>query len=294
MRIDHPTVERLGPERAGEVISVLADAFTGYPVMRYVLGPHADEHLERLVRLFVMARVLRGEPMFGIYRGSELAAAGIVSFPGTEPAPSAFLTLREQTWRVLGPDAEARYVAYGEATRAFAFPPGAVHLNMIGARSGARRQGLGRAILDAVHELSRTRTGSPGVELTTEIHANVAWYESQGFELVGHARVSAELESWGFFRANALALSDGSYAPIACSLHDQLEAAATLRRPVALTVATADGSRTLTGERVVDIGTRAGAEYARLSSGLDVRLDRILSLDGVDVRPTRPITRTGS
>jgi GNAT superfamily N-acetyltransferase len=195
-------VERLPKARAGDVVSVLADAFTGYPVMNFVLGPEGTEHHERLVRMFVMARVLRGEPLLGIHEGSRLVAAGIVSFPGPEPAPPTFLELRDQTWQLLGPDAERRYSAYGEATKTFAFPPGSVHLNMIGARRGAQRRGLGRSILDAVQAMSRARSGSPGVELTTETPANVAYYTSNGFQLVGHARVSPTLESWGFFRPN--------------------------------------------------------------------------------------------
>jgi ribosomal protein S18 acetylase RimI-like enzyme len=198
-----PVVEHLGPEQANEVVSVLTDAFTGYPVMEHVLGPELAGHHGTLIRLFVMARVLRGEPLLGIRRQGELIAAGIVSFPGQAPTPPAFLALREQTWRVLGPEAERRYTAFGEATAGFAFPQGAVHLNMLGARRSAQRQGLGRAILDAVQEIARARPGSPGVELTTERLENVAYYQRFGFELVGHARVGPGLESWGFFRPNA-------------------------------------------------------------------------------------------
>jgi len=197
-----PAVTPLGPEHAAEVVSVIADAFTGYPVVRYVLGPEReDEHRERIVRLFVMARVLRGEPLLGIRGDHGLIAAGVVSFPGT-PAPPAFEALRGETWGVLGQEAERRYAAYRDATATFAFPPGSVHLNMIGARRGHQRQGLGRAILEAVQEISRARPGSPGVELTTERLENVAYYERVGYEVVGHVQVAPGFESWGLFRPN--------------------------------------------------------------------------------------------
>jgi len=45
-------------------VSVLAEAFAEYPVVRHVLGPKAgdEEPVHRLVRFFVMARrALRGE-----------------------------------------------------------------------------------------------------------------------------------------------------------------------------------------------------------------------------------------
>jgi Rho-binding antiterminator len=282
-RLNAPyNVERLPESRADEVVSVLTDAFTGYPVMKYVLGPEGIQHHERLIRMFVMARVLRAEPLLGVHEASSLIAAGIVSFPGPEPAPAAFVELRERTWQVLGTDAERRYAAYGDATKAFAFPPGSVHLNMIGARRSAQRRGLGRSILDAVQAMSRARPGSPGVELTTETAANVAYYESRGFQLVGHARVSPTLESWGFFRPNA-----APYAPIACSVHDELEAAATLGRLVTLTYEEPDGRREARTDRITDVGSRDGAEYVRLSSGVEVRLDRVVEVDGITVRTDR-------
>lgn len=196
-----PRVEALAASDADEVVSVLADAFTDYPVMRWVYGQGGERHHERLVRMFVMARVLRGEPLLGVREGGELIGAAIVSFPGA-PAPAEFMALREETWRVIGADAERRYAAYGDATATFVFPPGATHLNMIGARRMRQRRGLGRAILDAVQDLARAREGSPGVELTTEVPANVAYYRSRGFALVGHTIVAPGLESWGFFRAN--------------------------------------------------------------------------------------------
>lgn len=280
--ITAPIVEHLPPTSAEEVISVLADAFTGYPVMRWVYGPDGEQHHERLVRMFVMARVHRGEPLLGVRQGRELVATGIVSFPGPAPAPPAFLALREQTWRVIGADAERRYAAYGDATASFAFPSGATHLNMIGARRGCQRQGLGRAILEAVQDIARARVGSPGVELTTEVPANVAYYSRLGFEQVGHRIVGPGLESWGFFRPN-----DVPYSPIDCSLHDRLEAAATLGRTVALTYEAAEGRTQSRLDRIVSVGTRQGAEYARTSSGLEIRLDRILEVDGVSFRGGR-------
>jgi Rho-binding antiterminator len=268
----------LDPSDADDVAATLADAFAGYPVMRDVLGPGGEQHHERLVRMFVMARVYRGEPMLGLRDGTNLVGAAIASFPGS-PAPPEFTALRAATWRVLGADAEARYTAYTEATKAFAFPADAVHLNMIGARRDTQRRGLGRSLLDAVQAISRARPGSPGVELTTETPANVAYYESRGFQLVGHTRVSPTLESWGFFRPN--------YAPIACSAHDRLEAAATLGRPLTIVYDGLDGRYEIREARITDLESRDGAEFATLSTGQRIRLDRIVEIEGVSVRSAR-------
>ena len=41
---------------------------------------------------------------------------------------------------------------------------------------------------------------SRGVSLTTEDPANISLYESFGYQITGHARVSAEVETWAFYR----------------------------------------------------------------------------------------------
>ena len=79
--------------------------------------------------------------------------------------------------------------------------------------------------------------------------------------------------------------SDDPYVPIACSLHDHLEAAATLGQPVSLRYLTPEGEAETRDERIVDLPTRQGAEYLKLASGLELRLDRILEVNGVPFGP---------
>ena len=58
-------------------VSVIAEAFHDYPVMRFVLGSpdDYDEQLRTLIHFFVMARVHRDEVMLGIDGDGGLAAA---------------------------------------------------------------------------------------------------------------------------------------------------------------------------------------------------------------------------
>lgn len=48
--------------------------------------------------------------------------------------------------------------------------------------------------------MSERNPDSGGVSLTTEDPANVPLYENFGYEITGHARVSAEVETWAFYR----------------------------------------------------------------------------------------------
>lgn len=195
-------IERVEAGRADEVVDVLGEAFFDYPVMRFVLGDEGDyaQRQRRLVGLFVMARVLRGEPMLGVAGGSGLDAAAIVSRPDGGPSPLAFRALAEEVWDELGAEARARYEAYGAACAPFQVEEPHLHLNMIGVRERVRGTGLGRVLIDHVHEMSRLDAASAGVTLTTEDPRNVAMYRHLGYEIVGEGVVAPELRTWGFFR----------------------------------------------------------------------------------------------
>ncbi len=197
------TVLRLGEEHIPEVTRVLCEAFYDYPVMRHVLGERHDDYAPRLstlVHFFVMARVLRDEELLGTMVGADLAATALVSYPGRGESPAELATLRDEVWDDLGSESRSRYEDFGVACAPFDVEVPHIHLNMIGVSRAAQGRGLGRMLMDHVHGMSRRDTLSEGVTLTTEDPSNVPIYEHLGYRVVGHARVSPGLETWGFFR----------------------------------------------------------------------------------------------
>jgi GNAT superfamily N-acetyltransferase len=189
--------------RAEDLVTVLSDAFFDYPVMRYVVGEHPDypRRLRTIVGLFVAVRVAREDLLLGVTDdGGRIIAAALVNLPGDPAAAPWFEARRQAAWAELGSDAEARYQAYGNATRRFEHAPPHHHLGMIGAVSAEQGQGLGRLMLDHVHAIAAADPGSSGVSLTTEVARNVTLYQHFGYRVVGHARVGPELETWGMFR----------------------------------------------------------------------------------------------
>jgi len=195
---------RSGSE-TGQAVDVLCDAFHDYPVMRYVIGlagQDYDRRLRTLIEFFAQARQTRGEPVLGIADGGTLVATALVTLPGSGSTPAQLAAHRKVVWGQLGAEARARYEAYGAAARPFALDQPHHHLNMIGVRRSHAGRGLGRRLLEAVHEMASKDPGSCGVSLTTEVWDNVGLYEHFGYQVTGHARVSPALETWGMFRAD--------------------------------------------------------------------------------------------
>ena len=76
------------------------------------------------------------------------------------------------------------------------------------------------------------------------------------------------------------------YQPIACALHDALEALATLRRPCRIVYRDDNDQLGNITEIIVDIFAHEREEFVRLRNDMLIRLDRIVSLDDKPFDPT--------
>ena len=71
------------------------------------------------------------------------------------------------------------------------------------------------------------------------------------------------------------------YRPIACGLHDRLEALATTGDVVQIVTRSSDGARRTLEDRLVDVFASGGEEFVRTGGGELIRLDHLESVDGV-------------
>ena len=190
-----------GPARADDVIDVLCDGFADYPIMRYVLGSEGDyaARLRTLIGFFAGNRFLRNDAIIGVSVDGELRGVALCSLPD-RVSPPEMDQLRERTWAALGPEARARYDRCVEVWTRLGVAEPNVHLNMIAVPPRHQGQGVGRALLDRVHALSRERADSHGVTLTTEVESNVELYRHVGYEVVGGGTIAPGLETWGMYR----------------------------------------------------------------------------------------------
>lgn len=77
-------------------------------------------------------------------------------------------------------------------------------------------------------------------------------------------------------------MASNDYRPIACGLHDVLEAAAVRRSLCRIRARTEAGDDvTEVTVRILDVYTESGAEYVDLDDGSTLRLDRLITVDPV-------------
>lgn len=186
---------------AEAVVGPLSEAFADYPVMRYVLGSAGDyqARLRTLVGCFLLARVLRKDPILAVYDGGEVCGVAVCTLPGLASTPD-LEEARDWTWSSLGDDARERYGDWVRVWEPLGVTEPNIHVNMLGVPPRFQGRGLGRLLLERVHTLSREHPDSRGISLTTESAANVPFYQHLGYRLLGHGRIGPGLESWGFFR----------------------------------------------------------------------------------------------
>ena len=71
-----------------------------------------------------------------------------------------------------------------------------------------------------------------------------------------------------------------TYKPIDCSSHDELLELATFGQVTEIAYQDEHGEEHAVRDRIADVFTRDGAEYLRTEGGLEIRLDRLKTVEG--------------
>lgn len=176
-------IRPLRPAEAGMVGDVLADSHADYPSFAHLFPD--PERRRRILRTFFAGAARDAVPfgaVDGAWAGSRMLAIAVWLPPGRFPwsaarkvrATPTFLSV---AWRA--PTRAPAFFASG-ANAERAFPDGSHwYLEVLGVRTEAQGQGLGRRLLDA--GLARVDASGLAGYLETADHANLAFYERFGF-----------------------------------------------------------------------------------------------------------------
>lgn len=79
-----------------------------------------------------------------------------------------------------------------------------------------------------------------------------------------------------------------AYTPVSCDFHDQLEAFATLHQDCDLVYHDEANQVVEVSDRIVDVYASNHADFLKLKNGTEIRLDRIISVNGQSVSYSAP------
>jgi len=73
--------------------------------------------------------------------------------------------------------------------------------------------------------------------------------------------------------------NDQPYTPVSCDYYDELEALATRHKPVEI-IFINNGGKSVIRAQIANLYTRDKMEYLVTDSGLEIRLDQLVQVDG--------------
>lgn len=197
-------VRRIEKEEIEEVVDILCESFSEYPVMKFVLGETDDYEAKyrKLIHFFVQNRFLKNEYVFGVGAPGSMQGVTLISIPYKATTSEELDTLKAKVWDELGDEAKSRYELFGSTCSKFDVDTPQLHLNMIGVRKEHQSKGIGKLLLNHAHQLTLEDGEATGISLSTEVPQNVSLYEHFGYEITGSADVGGAFTTWNFFRPN--------------------------------------------------------------------------------------------
>lgn len=197
-------VRHIEQKEIEEVVDILCESFSEYPVMKFVLGETDDYEVKyrKLIRFFVQNRFLKNEYVFGVGAPGNILGVTLISIPYKSSTSPELDALKVKIWDELGDEAKSRYELFGSQCGQFDVDTPQLHLNMIGVRKQHQNMGLGKLLLTHAHQLAAEDKKATGISLSTEVPQNVSLYEHFGYKMMGNANIADAFITWNFFRPN--------------------------------------------------------------------------------------------
>lgn len=196
------SVKIAGADQATLVGEILADAFSGYPVMTWI---SRDPEYPKWAWPLALPWFLQHNEVYVTESGS---GAALWLPPGVEPSiPPGFGVLWD-AWRRFGVGSIFRYFKFISTLEKHHPKDRHYYLFALGVRSGSRGRGVGSALLH--HVLLKCDRENVGAYLETSSSRNVRLYQRHGFEIQGEVALPRNGPSlWLMYRQPLQAASLG-------------------------------------------------------------------------------------
>jgi ribosomal protein S18 acetylase RimI-like enzyme len=188
-----PTVSVLYPEHHEEAAVSLGRAFIDDPTFKPLIPAIADP-VERAARLADLFRALllierrTGQPTFGVFVDGRVVAAAITEgrqVPGTLSMITAGIGAMPALVRGIGFGGIYRSLNMVSVLTENHPKQPHLYLQVLGVDPAYQKRHLGAALLDHLRLEAIARPDVEGVYLETATEANVGYYSSKGYEVLG-------------------------------------------------------------------------------------------------------------
>jgi len=183
------------------IAAPIARAFYDYVIPRrgFAASPgRYEDWVDRMMRESITRRRMSSIPVLVAEVEERPVGVAVLNFDHLEQPPES-VALFETFVEESGPECRAFFDAFFAVVDAFPFPTPNLYVSMLGVDPAFQRRGIGRALLEAAHEIAQETPGCQGLCLDTESAANVALYESCGFRVVGSGSFD-DIDVWGLHR----------------------------------------------------------------------------------------------
>jgi ribosomal protein S18 acetylase RimI-like enzyme len=192
-KVQRPSASVIFPEQYPDAARALGRAFINDPPIRVLLPEPADPvERARLLTFFFEALLgiqrQTGEPVLGVMMDDKVVAAAILEGAGGASVASLILNGLIHLPRMLqglGWGGVNRAIQLqGELLENHPHEPH-IYLNFLGVDPDYQRHHCGSVLIEELRRLAATRSALCGVYLETATEANVAYYQSRGYEVLG-------------------------------------------------------------------------------------------------------------
>lgn len=187
--------------------SLLYHSYKDEPTFKYLLDSRRPGYKQRIratIRELIRLHFERGETVLGVVHKLDRRVLGVafVSDVGLKMDISRQFLWRLKMTLTAGFEGTRRYIQYfNDVQRSL---PNKAHrtVSLIGIHPEFQKQGLGRLLMESVHQQVSDDARSIGVFLDTGNNRYLSFYESLGYERFADIKMGADLTEVVLFRAN--------------------------------------------------------------------------------------------
>lgn len=190
-------IRELEPAEYGEAARIITDALLDDPGWRAV-GPDSRARRRKVLLRYHRAVVeisrRHGGPIYGAYRGGDLAGVAVTFGPGLYPAPSYTFLRYVPSFLRAGPAATVRGLRASAVQDKGHLAEEHHFVWQLAVDPSHQRSGVGRALLQRVADSAQA--ADVPMYLDTANPDNVPYYASFGFEEIGRAPLPRGATMW--------------------------------------------------------------------------------------------------